>query len=355
MKRLIPIFLLVLIFAGTAAGEGFFKFHSLRLQFTANYDDNILRYSDRDLDRFEQSSEYYPSMLSSYDDWKNEFRLKTYFRGPRLFGSRMRLYYFAKFAAYYRNPFKNYHNHTLYINQKLGKKLEAHFKYFYMPKFYLREYRDRDLDRYESCDFENHQVRPAITYTILKKTDVTIRIEYEQIYYNKYFTEYDSESWLYEGLLTQKMGRNLTLGLSYGFKVSDNAGYTSLLSTPGSAPEEDSEYGESSYEADIYQFDARYRLRKLWGEDSDISLQYKLRRRCYSTDNTVEDDPFHAGRVDFRHRITASITRDILPLLEMELGYIHEWRDTDSPAPLVKEIKNFRQNVLAFSLTYKFF
>lgn len=357
LKRVFSVIIILIAAVGiSAAKDGFFKFHSLRFQFTTGYDGNILRYSERDINRFVESDEYHPSRLSTYDDWTNEFRLKAYFRGPKIFGKRLRISYFAKLSSFYRNPFNNYNNHTLLVSQEIGERLRFHFKYFYMPEYYLREYRDRDLNRYESCSFEDHQVRPGMTFEIIRNTNLTFQVEYEQIYYNKYFTEYDCESWLYEWEISRSFGRNLTINLRYGFRVSDNVGYRAAV-IAGSNPlqEEDTEYGDSSYEADIFQVGASYRLRRLWGRDTDFSLQYKLRKRYYTTCNPVENDPFHSGRADSRQRIIASAARGILPAVEAAISYTYEWRRTDSPVSLVRDIKEFDQNVWELSLTYKFF
>lgn len=340
---------------GTAK-NGFFKLTSLRLELKTNYDDNILRYSQRDIDRFIEGTEYHPSRLTTHDDWKNDFRLKLYLDGPRIFRQQLKIRYFGKFSSFYRNPFNNYTTHTLLLSQRLVRRLEVHFKYFYMPDYYLREYRDHDLDEYQGCSFDNHQARLGLTCKPLKYTEITLQAEYEQLYYNEYFTEYDSESWLYELELSRRFGRNTTLVFSCGFKISDNIGYiASQASVLNPLVQEDTEYGDSSYEADIYQLEIRHRCRKLMGEDTDLKFQYKLRRRYYSTGNSLEEDPFHADRFDMRHRLIFEISRDILDNLEASLSYTHEWRETESDNQLTEDIKEFRQNLISFSLTFKLY
>ena len=355
LQYILPAALLLFAFAGTASAEldDWFRLRMIKFQLTTSYDDNILRYSERDIDRFVNNSEYNPSLMTTYDDWKNDFRLKFYFYGPRMFGNRLRLYYFGKFSSYFRNPFNNYNNHTFMAYQGIGERVEVHFLYFYMPEYYLREYRDRDTGEFHSAEFENHQARPGVSVKITDRLEATFQAEYEQLYYNGWFTEYDAESWFYEGEVDLDLGRNWDISLGYGFKVSDNAGYhSSQLRFADPEVEVDSEFGDSSYEADIYQATVRYRFRKLWGENTDISLNYKLRRRYYTTDNSLEIDPFHAGRMDNRHRIIFTVSRDITPDLLAEIEYTHEWRNTDSGVILVEDIKDFRQNVIALSLTF---
>ena len=356
---LIPLFILQFIcifLCFPAAAAGLFEMSGLRLEITSNYDDNLLRYSGRDIERFENNTEYYSSKLTTTDDWKNEFRVKAYFETKSILTRLFKIKYFGKFAHYYRNPFHNYTNHTLLLSQNITRDLQIHFKYFYMPDYYLREYRDRDSDEYHSCSFDDNQVRLGINYKFSKMTAITFQTQFEQIYYNEYFTEYDSELILYEGILEHKFSWDFRVNLKIGFCVSDNIGYEpSADSAESSLFEEDTEYGDCSYEEEIYQAEIRYRMKKLLGEDTWFTLQYKLRHRIYTSDNSLDIDPFHAGRLDNRHRAILEISRSLSPRLNTALKYTLEWRTTESDCQSVIKAKKFQQNVFSLSLTYKLF
>ena len=360
IKFITTLILLILLqftfFYCPAAASSTFRMSGLRLEITSNYDDNILRYSDRDLERFENNTEYYPSKLTTVDDWENEFTAKAYFESRSVFSRPLKIKYFGKFAHYYRNSFRNYTNHTLLLSQYITRNLEIHFKYFYMPDYYLREYRDRDLNEYHSCSFDDNQARLGINYRFSKKTEMTVQTQFEQIYYNQYFTEYDSELMLYEGILEHKFSLDFRVNLKIGFCVSDNIGYEpSADSAESSLFEEDTEYGDCSYEEEIYQAEIRYRMKKLLGEDTWFTLQYKLRHRIYTSDNSLDIDPFHAGRLDNRHRAILEISRSLSPRLNTALKYTLEWRTTESDCQSVIKAKKFQQNVFSLSLTYKLF
>ena len=332
-----------------------FKMTALQLELTSNYDDNILRYSDRDIDRFLNRDEYYPSKITTYDDWKNEFRVKAYFETASLFNYPFKIKYFGKFAHYYRNPFRNYTNHTFLLNQNFSKRLEVHFKYYYMPDYYLREYRDRDLNEYQSCSFDNTQFRLGISYRLAKMTELTLQAQYEQIYYNEHFTEYDSDLYLYEAILNHNFSWDWRCQFSFGYCISDNIGYTpSTISAEPSPFEEDTEYGESSYEEEEYQIEIRRRQRKLWGSDTWFTLQYKLRHRIYTTGNSLQSDPYHSARLDDRHRIIFEINRDITPHLEITIGYTYQWRTTESDYQPVIDAKEFQQHIYSVTFNYRF-
>ena len=356
---LILIFLLIGLAGCPASAGPLVKLTAVKIDWRSSYDDNILRYSGRDIDRFKYSAESYLSKLSTFDDWKNEFTLKIYLDGPQILKYRSDIWYFGKFAGYYRNPFNNYSTHTLILKQKLHDRIEIHFKYFYMPDFYLREYRDRDTGEPEKCSFDDHQVRLGVTVEPIKNLNVTVQAEFEQLYYNEYFTEYDSESWLYELELEKRFGRNFWLVLNYGYKLSDNIGSVSVQTTPMNIdPQflEDSEYGDSSYEADIYMIELRRRFRQgLLSDDFWVKMQYKLRRRFYTTDNSLILDPYHAGRQDDRTRWIFSVTQDIGSLWEIGLEYTYEYRDTESYYKTVVDAKDFSQNIITLNLTRRIY
>ncbi len=328
----------------------------LKFELTSKYNDNILRYSPRDIDRFLNRTEYYTSKLTTYDDWNNDFRVKFYFRGPKLFEYPLRFKYFGKFSHFMRNPLKNYGNHTLLISQRVSKALEFDFRYFYMPYYYLREYCDRDFNSPQSCYFSDHKARIGFDYKLNNMTRITLRTQYEQIYFNQYFTEYDSEIWSYEAEIYHKFTWDFRIIIYGGFALSNNVGFSnSRLIGESSEFLEDAEYGDSSYREELYQTEIRYRIRNLLKEDTWFSLQYKLRHRIYTTDNSLANDPFHAGRLDDRHRIVFSIRRPITAKIDVALSYTREWRRTQSDYQTVIDIKNFDQNVMGISLTYTVF
>ena len=352
------IILVIIFFPVTElslAQTAFLKLTSLRFECGSNYDDNILRYSSKDISRFENNNESNDSRLSTYDDWKSDFRLKFYFDGPKIMGNRSSIMYFAKLSSYFRNPFNNYSNHTLLFYQDIGSHFQVHFKYFYMPSYYLREYRDRDTGDYHSCDFTNHQARIGMDFKMTRMTQFTLQYQTEQQYYNEYFTEYDSDLWTIEGEIYHKFSWDFRVLLNAGFTVSDNVGYQPLIASAFSEFEEDTEYGDSSFEEEMYQVEVRYRKRKFLSKDTWFSLQYKLRHRIYSTDNPVTLDPIHAARLDDRHRAIFSISSDIVENLAAELSFTREWRETKSDYSSLPDIKNFKQNIFTLSLTYSIF
>ena len=360
MKKNIILLLTVLCFTmlsnPVSARVTAIKLTGLKAEITSSYDDNILRYSDRDIEYFENRTEISPSRLTTLDDWKNDFRLKFYIDGPKIFSRALKIRYFGKFSHYYRNPFKNYSTHTLILNQRIGDKIAVDFKYFILADFYLREYRDRDHNEYFSCSFDNHQTRLGIDYRLTKKITLTFQGQFDQIYYNEYFTEYDSENLTYTGRLTHRITKNLRLTVSGGFTISDNIGYIPAEIAPfDPLSQDDTEYGDASYEEETYLAKIRYRMRKFMGQDTWLSLEYKLRHRIYVTGNSLEYDPFHAGRMDDRHRIVLTIDREILPRLDGKLIYTREWRETTSDYELVTDVKNFTQNIVGFGLTYSIF
>lgn len=347
----------VIVSAGkTGAVELSFKLAALKFDYAAMYDDNILHYSDRDLRNFENRSESHPSLLSTCDDWQNDYRLKFYFEGPKIAGNNLDIWYFGKFSQFYRNPFSNYSTHTLLINQKIGKALTVKLRYFYMPDYYLREYHDKDLNDYYSCAFDDHQAGAGVGYKLNKKLEFSLSGEFEQIYYNKFFTEYDSELWSGNAGIDYKFTNNIRGLLNVSYAVSENVGYKSASASAGLNANEDTEYGDSSYDEETYQAELRCRLKDfLSKQDLWMSLQYKLRHRIYTTDNALTVDPYHSTRGDDRHRLILSLTRKITSKLESVLSYTREWRVTQSDYAPVKEVKDFTQNIFSLGLTYSIF
>lgn len=353
ISKSIIMFLLFSLAGSTQAGV--LGITGVRLEWAANYDDNILRYSENDIDKFVEGTEVNSSLLSSYDDWNNELRVKLYGDVSVKGVEPIKFRYFGKISSFYRNSFNNYGTHTFIADFTATDKVGFGLRYFYMPDYYLREYRDKDTDSYQSCTFDDHQAGVNIDYKIDKTIQISIIGQYEEIYYNGYFTEYDSELLSISGEIDKRVTHNLRCSFLAGMTSADNVGYVPISSAAQSNYfTEDTEYGDGSYKEEIFQGEIRYRFRKLLGQDTWMGIQYKLRHRIYTTNNALSSDPFHAGRMDDRHRLVISADRKLMNRLDGFLNYTYEWRNSESDNPSVAKVKNFRQNVMTLGLEYSF-
>ncbi|TKJ41892.1 hypothetical protein CEE37_04805 [candidate division LCP-89 bacterium B3_LCP] len=326
----------------------------LKVFWTSGYDDNILKYSPRDLDRFENNTENYPSEIATSDDWINSFGLRVYhdFKLGKYF--RWRPYYSGRLSMYASNSLKNGQSHFFLSRLTYRYRIYLYLQYSYMPGYYLRIYQDRDTNQYQSCNFNIYRPSVRIKYRH-KPFEVDVRYGKEYIYYNEYFTEYDSEAYFtrVSGAYESPLGFDLSLG--YEFKVSDNIGFdqTSVLGV--TLVEEDTEYGDSSYEENRYLFTLDYKLPVKSAFDWSVGIDFDRRLRYYQSGQPFDIDKFHAGRKDRRDRIETTVTCTPSSNLNVGFSFIYDQRRTESPDPIVSSIKNFDHRTIELTMIYTVF
>jgi hypothetical protein len=327
---------------------------TVKLVWSSVYDDNILKYSPRDLDRFENNTESYPSEVTTTDDWINTFGLRLYhtFKLNRSF--RFRPYYSGRLSLYSVNNIKNVQYHYLMARFDYRYRIYLYLQYSYMPGYYLRVYKDRDLNEYHGCEYDMSRPAVRIRYR-LKSLSIEGMLAREYSYYNEYFTEYDAEAnlWGLTGSYDLPVGLDVSLG--YVYKNSDNIGFNQVTITTPDPTEEDTEYGDSSYEEDHYRFSLDYALpvENEWGWS--IGFDYKRYNRYYQSQLPYELDKFHTGRKDRRDVIEPHVSFSPSSNVDLEFGFTYDQRRTESIDPIVASIKNYIRRTYRVTMVYQIF
>ncbi|HEX7344870.1 MAG TPA: hypothetical protein VF398_11425 [bacterium] len=355
--KAVVVFLLILAISipGLCAGRKGDRFPlTVKVAFSTSYDDNILKYSDQDLNRFETHTEPFPSEITTTDDWVNAFGLRLYrdFDLGRRF--RFRPYYAGKISLYAVNQIKNYQSHN-FIG-RLAYRNRAYFslKYFYLPSYYLRIYKDKDWNAFRGAQFD--LFRPAVSLRVRSPwAEFEAEGGRELTYYSEYFTEYDAEAFFWNVSASRTILENLSLTVGYGLKVSDNIGFDQIGVGSLTDPTVDTEYGDASYEEDQYSLEIAYLLPLPAKWDWKIGLNVQHSERYYQSSLTSLQDPFHVGREDRRTSFEPSLTVSPGLSLDLELRYSYDRRRTDSPVPSVSQVKDFDQHAIEFSVIYQIF
>ncbi len=325
---------------------------NIRVTYSTTYDDNILKYSSRDLERFKTNTEFTPSEITTTDDWVNSFGLRAYADLDISKRIKFRPYYSAKANLYAVNPINNYQTHYFLGRFSYRYRYYLFLQYLYMPGYYLRIYRDRDTNEFHSCRFDLYQ--PAVRFRYrLPPYEIEGEAGREFIYYNKYFTEYDMEAYFLGISGTYGGIQDLTVSLGYRFKSADNVGFNQSSLLPSTDPLSDAEYGDGSYEEDQYSFDVSYLLPVELYWDWKVNLSFSRSVRYYQSAQSLSQDPFHAGRKDRRDKWNPSLIVSPLQILDLEFSFTYDLRRTDSPDPTVSSIKNFDDRVFQVTLVYQ--
>jgi hypothetical protein len=149
----------------------------------------------------------------------------------------------------------------------------------------------------------------------------------------------------------------MNFALGYLRNRSENIGYQQtgsgewgLVSVPGI----ETEYGDGSFDEDEFQAEVSGPIAVIASIPLKGSVDGQLRRRIYTTKRSIEDDPFHRGRLDLRWKLTPSIEMALTSRVDLTFGYSYEQRKTTSDIPKVEEIKSFQVRQVFGAIAYRF-
>ncbi len=354
MKRILPIIVFCLTFvllisSAYARPWQLIRDVDVELRYTAGYDNNILELSDEDLDRFDTGTLPAHDDLETYDDFVQTFGFRVRVTSPPIIGFRKaRLYYTLGYHSYLKNPQTDRMTHSLFITQDVTRKVDLLGSYFFMPSKYLRDYYDRDWERFYPTEFDYHEYSLGVRADLTDWLRVDVRYEGYQVYYNKWFTEYDTES---DGLRASaqiEVSDPVTVNLQFRKRWADNTGFDEATLGNAGGTDDDAEFGDGGYGEEYFEYGITWQSPEFLAREWTIELAYRIRHRYYTSDMDWDRDPFHSGREHIQQRLFLDVDTDINDRIGVGISFEYEWRETDSPVdvvPLRKDFDAFRSTL----------
>ena len=323
------------------------------------YNSNVIGVSAQDRNAFLNDPNSFPTPLESVDDLENELQIHPSLRWRAPLNLMVGADYRLKFVHRLRNSFTDYQTHSFTLSARprvAGYRWSARARVFGIPSYYLRVYRDRDYSSYESARFANCDYSLTGRLRWWQSLWSEVGGGYGTYYYNEKFTEYDSEYWNATVGSGYDFATGWSLDGSYTRRISENVGkdQPGVFNAPPEDPSQigDTEYGDSDFDEDDFAATIASHLGWITPLPVDASLSYRWRRRVYTTDRSLEQDPFHRGRLDKRGQLTASVKVKVIPSLAAEPYFTYDERRTESEAPQVPLVKNFVRREFGLVLTY---
>ena len=325
------------------------------------YDDNILKYSEKYLDRFINNQDEGRFHIKSYDDMvvNPAIGLSASYR---LFGKRKTQIDAGASQSYYIvNDIKNWQNYNIGISQEITRRLSLSFSYSYIPDFYVRHFRDDDWtpvvgytpESFTGYSFSKDNYAFVGEYTFFKDTRVRFYYYFMQYYHNKNYTEYDSKNNMYRIRVTQPFLKNFEFDVSYQYETSDAKGFDQPGETRETSDDSDATFEENGLNAGL-----AWKMPRIKKRFHSLSLDVVLYDTFYQTHKPVQIDPLHAGRVDHNLRIYVNYYLSVSKNFKFKAYY--NWYDRDSGTTsklnetYVSDEKDYRQNQVGIELIYKF-
>jgi hypothetical protein len=359
------VHLVILLLAGVTLGYGEskpkkqVKHWQADLAISPYYDSNILKYSDKYIQRFLNREDEGRFHINRYDDmvvqysgglsYENTFikKLKTIFSVD------------ASYNRYSFNNVKDWSRFSIGWRQYFYSKSSFMFSYSYIPHFYVRHFRDEDWiavygytpNTFQPYEFSKDDFSFWIQHYIFEKTSVRLYASYYRYFLDKNNTEYDSNDYMLGFRVFHTLTKNLGINAGYKYYKSKAKGYDE----PGETATTSDDVNADNYSHD-YFVGLAYQLPKVFKMKNSISVDVNYERTFFTTDHFYEIDPIHAGRHDkvFDLELGYSIT---LPgKTEVSAFYALTTRKTGTPAAVnaeyISDEKSYNQYQTGIKISY---
>ena len=320
------------------------------------YDSNILRYSQKYIDRFENGSEPGRFQVESLDDvvTRLDLRLHRSFRG---FGGRgARVHVSAAAHAYAENEIKNWNRVELGWRQDLGAGFRLDLRASAVPDFYLRHQRDIDLQgitargvapSFDAFSFSTGALDLAVRKRFSRALSLRFETRWATHDYIEGYDEFDDEQWRVGLRVDHQPSRSWSWAARYRYTRSDARGYDQPGETRALSDDADASYEQHGVEL----FASRS-----WAE-KELRLEASAADRQFLTTKSPTIVPLYAGREDLRWRVGTFVDFPLRSESDLEGTIYVEWqqrtaRSSISSFDLARE-KDYELVIAGFRLAFR--
>ena len=219
-----------------------------------------------------------------------------------------------------------------------------------IPKYYLRNYHDRDFSNidYYGCSFSSQKYFASYSLPIkrLPRTWMKVYADYTKEYYNPHFTEFDLNKWMLQIDMNHRFNDKHKIKLSIAHGSAKNISYGSSLTS-------------TSFDRS-YIFD-KLRSQFIYKNGNDnivekLGISILLEQRYYELESSQYSFDNWKYYLDGRTKIW--IAWDITDSMGMTTWYQYRWRKADSRLysnfDWIEDMKSYGKYEIWLGFSYEF-
>jgi len=312
------------------------------LSFKTIYNDNILNYSDADLDQMDDPSAPANKFgIPSKDDYifspELEIIYKTRLAGHSAhFGLKGTYYYYKK------NDIKRYYKVKLFIRRYFNRNVYIQSSASYLPDYYYRNSYS-STEGYQEARFDKISGDVKLSIKLLKKIRSNLYYIYSRKNFIPLFDERDITSHDFKVETIYRPNRLWKNWGSYTFRTAASAGA------------DDPDYRrDTSYDSFLFTLGSRFYLKGLKGLGFELAGRVNYKIVYFQTEKITSEDRYRLGRQDNRWSFNLSAKHKITSKLDIGFNFNRVVKKTDLPAEDLKEFLEYSSNSFYFVLGYVF-
>lgn len=334
---------------------------NLKLSLNSFYDNNILKYSTKYIERFKNREDEGRFHINRCDDIINDYSLDISYSRNIIGKFSTIISASIDYNRYSFNTIKNWWQIGFNLQQNLSQKTNVTFSYTHIPDFYVRHYRDADWIQlygytsivFQPFSFSKNEFSLAINNSAIEKLRLRAGFNFARYFHNEHFTEYDCNNFSFQLRGYYELYYNLRVNVGYKYLYSD-AIRTEEVNQINSAIE----VVDPTYDEHTFIFGADYNLPKIFKRDNSISFLFQYNRRFYKTNIYYEIDPLHAGRNDSEYRIDFKYNIELFKNFSLTPSFVYSFRKSSTSVNENKEYvsneKDYNQFQAGLIINYKF-
>lgn len=297
------------------------------------YDNNILKYSEKYLDRFEKKQDAGRFHINHADDIILQSKAEISYSYNIIKNNASAISVSADYNRYLNNTIKNWGQVGVGISQEISRPLTFDINYSYIPDFYVRHYRDADWvkeigyspEAFKNFSFSKEDLGAVLLFKLDRNTRIRGYFSFLRYIHNKNFTEYDCNNFEYGIRLNRNIFSNFTFDIAYLYTVSRTTRRDEVVNLNNLI-----EYADASNNEYNINCGISYSLPKLFKKSNAVSLRFQYSRSNYISEIIPEKDPLHSGRIDNDYRLSFKYSIELVN--NFSTGILFNWmkRVTDS-------------------------
>ena len=311
------------------------------------YDNNFLRLSEKEI-REDDVTEY--GISSTLDSPILKPTVKLIYSPAIIDGKTTNIITSVSYSHFTQADQKSYLISNISMEMKLRSYSWIKVGIRDIPKYYLRDYHDRDLSNvdYYSCTFSSLGYFASYSLPIkrLHRTWMKVYVDYTKEYYNPHFTEFDLEKYMVQFDINHRTRRKNKMKLSIAHGVAQNISYGSFLSSTSF---------DRSYIFDKVRGEFVYKARRI-NKIDDAGISVQLEQRYY--DLLSEKYSIGNWKYYLDGRAKVWVDWDIIDDIGFKTYYQFRWRDASTQIygdfEWVEDVKSYSKHEFWLEFSYKF-
>ncbi|MBD3168649.1 MAG: hypothetical protein GF307_04145 [candidate division Zixibacteria bacterium] len=312
----------------------------LNARMDITYDDNVVNYSDSDLDLYDSGGKDQKFEIESKDDIILTPRANFTMIRNRQGGLKCYLDGLIIFHFYSQNDIKNYQYYRLRFTREISRQLEAYVQVAYIPDYYYRNQWDPDVNEYFEAEFSKFYLYGGIDIEPFSHLTVSTDINYDTKKFNDRFDHLDSRKLVFEFMAVERF--------SYFYKAWGQYRFGYNRAEGEDDPDPDKK--DTSYDLIGFTFGSRFYLSKITEDVIQVAVTVSYDRLLYQTAKV--NDIYRFGRKDNNYEFSIA-PRYYYKNWRFEIEYLYQAKRTDIGAgDDIKELLEYDSNEIKLSVRY---